>query len=216
MYAEEIEKKETAYRQVEKQYRERGDVKKKKKKKLVSDDIDLSSVLNFTSSSTPYKDEIIKVSFDEVKLPEHIDLSKFYMRVPHPKEWVAFGLKSYPGFYVLKKIIPPQQQAYWIKQCFVQYPQPPNITNLNITYGTLRDIWKNAQEDKPCHSDTVKDLPPAKKLLEKLAWSTLGYQVSHFLSPTSLTCTSTNGQVENILKTDLYPLQRILASLSNI
>ena len=77
-----------------------------------------------------------------------------------------YTFKGYPGFYVIKDLMRPEQQIYWIKQALEQYPNPPNITNHTMKQGEILDIFKRS----------VNGDEEAKTLLKKLAWCTLGYQ----------------------------------------
>ena len=77
-----------------------------------------------------------------------------------------YTFKGYPGFYVIKDLMTPEQQIYWIKQSLETYPNPPNITNHTMKNGEICDIFKRSVEGDE----------QAKNLLKKLAWCTLGYQ----------------------------------------
>jgi hypothetical protein len=74
---------------------------------------------------------------------------------------------SSPGFYFILNIFKPEEQLHWIKQCLVEYPNKPNVTNLTKFHGPLEDIFKKSKED-----EIYKDH------LENLSWCTLGYQVN--------------------------------------
>jgi alkylated DNA repair protein alkB family protein 1 len=78
----------------------------------------------------------------------------------------VFSIKSHPGLFFIVNPFEPSEQLHWIKKCMDEYPQLPNVTNLDFHYGPVPDIWKNAQ-----HGDSK-----SIEFLNKLAWATLGYQ----------------------------------------
>jgi alkylated DNA repair protein alkB family protein 1 len=88
------------------------------------------------------------------------------LKLPPLNEWNVYTLKDFPGFYFISQLFTPRQQLYWIEQCLKTYPEPPNLTNLFPFHGLLHNLWDQAQEDPTKYNN----------YLNKLTWSTLGYQ----------------------------------------
>lgn len=85
-----------------------------------------------------------------------------------------------------------EQQLHWINQSLQVYTLPPNNTNLNPFHGSIPHLFEDALKEyisspsiikegkKKEHDHSItkkKKLPPTTiELLEKLRWTTLGYQ----------------------------------------
>lgn len=81
--------------------------------------------------------------------------------VPH-QQWHIYFLRNHPGFFYIRNPFTIKGQQLWIRKCLEQYPQKPSVTNLDLHYKGLNDIWslpKNGQH----------------KMIDKLSWTTLGY-----------------------------------------
>ncbi|KAN0048190.1 hypothetical protein ACTA71_002585 [Dictyostelium dimigraforme] len=116
--------------------------------------------------------------------------TEFYL---HPKEWKVYGLQGYPGFYFIKSPFTASQQKKWIKHALEDYADPPNNNNITLFHGPIKNLWKNGEkeiineelkkqgkeeiqlEERPLDKNG-EPLPTYRQLLDKLAWSTLGYQ----------------------------------------
>ncbi|KAK5580639.1 hypothetical protein RB653_000661 [Dictyostelium firmibasis] len=117
--------------------------------------------------------------------------TEFYL---HPSEWKVYGLQGYPGFYFIKSPFTVSQQKKWIKHALEDYADPPNNNNINLFHGPIKNLWKNG-EMEIINDELIKQgkegltqlterpldkngeqLPTYRQLLDKLAWSTLGYQ----------------------------------------
>lgn len=146
-------KEDSAYRKVERVFKQKSDEKKankrrKEDKKIVNNL--LQDTIDFTTDFIPekYSKIVEKVEFKDCP-------------------WKVYTLTTHKGFYFIVNPFKPEEQLHWISQCIDIYPQEPNITNLNHHYGSIKDIWKNAQK-----GEDIK----YKDYLEKLSWATLGYQ----------------------------------------
>nr|CAG4716961.1 unnamed protein product [Naegleria fowleri] len=176
---------DNAYRRVEKMYRKHH-VSNKHGKMVEADFPDTTHVIDFHNlqNNTPENRQLL----EPVVLPNtEIDMKYFeealekynsyFSQDEYLKNTMRFTkeelmsksiytFKGYPGFYVIKDLMRPEQQIYWIKQALEQYPNPPNITNHTMKQGEILDIFKRS----------VNGDEEAKTLLKKLAWCTLGYQ----------------------------------------
>ncbi|KAM9955842.1 hypothetical protein ACTFIW_002047 [Dictyostelium discoideum] len=120
--------------------------------------------------------------------------TEFYL---HPREWKVYGLQGYPGFYFIKSPFTASQQKKWIKHALEDYADPPNNNNITLFHGPIKNLWKNGEKElineelksqgKHDDDDEIEQptrpldkngepLPTYRQLLDKLAWSTLGYQ----------------------------------------
>ncbi|KAN0041853.1 hypothetical protein ACTFIV_004403 [Dictyostelium citrinum] len=116
--------------------------------------------------------------------------TEFYL---HPREWKVYGLQGYPGFYFIKSPFTAPQQKKWIKHALEDYADPPNNNNITLFHGPIKNLWKNGEKElineelKNQGKDEIQleprpldkngePLPTYRQLLDKLAWSTLGYQ----------------------------------------
>lgn len=151
-FVEKSEPKEISkYRKIELVFKQKSENKRPKRRHEEDREIVktiLPQVIDFGTRSIPdaYAPNVEKVSsesFDNI-----------------------YTLKSHPGFYFIVNPFDPAEQLHWIRQCLEVYPQDPNITNLNIHFGSVPYIWKNAQTGDPVKVG----------YLNKLAWATLGYQ----------------------------------------
>lgn len=142
---------DSEYRRIEKQFRKTND---------------LSQVLDLDNIDTN-RFKVEQVKFESLKITK-----TSWFNLPPIQKWKVFTLKNYPGFYIIRELLTPEIQRYIIQQALETYCQPPNITNLNLHYGEIKDLWKNAIKK----ATPKPNLPSYEKLLEKLAWCTLGYQ----------------------------------------
>jgi alkylated DNA repair protein alkB family protein 1 len=111
--------------------------------------------------------------FEQVVHEKGYDTCPDFLKLPPPNQWKVYTLTDYPGFYFISQLFTPRQQLFWIKQCLKEYPQPPNLTNHFPFLGLLDDLWEKAQRGEPIKPDS-KEM--AHDLVNKMAWSTLGYQ----------------------------------------
>ncbi|GAM17033.1 hypothetical protein SAMD00019534_002080 [Acytostelium subglobosum LB1] len=177
------------FRQVTKNERTGKNIPKEKRKP-----IDYSSVLDYHNldNNTPENRERI-LDFSGLVDQSTATESPYYA---HPATWRVYGLKDYPGFYFIPSPFSVQQQKKWIKDAIELYTEPPNSTNLTLFHGDIKQLWRNAQQefsdieadsrggDKSSDTQTQtrpldkngQELPTYRSLLDKLAWSSLGYQ----------------------------------------
>ena len=102
----------------------------------------------------------------------------------HPENSTVYSVDGHRGLFILPRFLTQQSQLEWARRCLEvlplqhlaiktahavlpqEYPEPPNLTNLNPHFGELRGIWRDS-----CRGD-----PSAAKMLRSLRWCTLGYQ----------------------------------------
>ncbi|GFS40756.1 nucleic acid dioxygenase ALKBH1 [Nephila pilipes] len=79
--------------------------------------------------------------------------------------WNLYSLKNLNGLIYIQNPFTTSGQQNWIKKCLEQYPRKPALTNLDLHYPNIDDIWslKNSSD------------PEKKDYLQKLCWATLGY-----------------------------------------
>lgn len=176
----------TAFRRAEKKYKLYYDTDpKSSKKKKQPKQVDLSEVVDFKS---------ILDSFNQNgELPP-----KVYTRSGFNRP--VFCLQNRPEFYFIPEALSIEQQRQLIKESLTSFPQPPNRTNHNATYGPISDLFTAAKERKSLvkEESSSKDVDSerwkfleepvvssrgnicksisASILLRKLRWSTLGLQ----------------------------------------
>lgn len=160
-YPEDTKKEDSAYRKIERIFKQKsGEQKPNKRRKE-----DKKIVQNLLKET---------IDFENENFPEK--WSKIIEKVEFKNcPWKAYTLKSHKGkfhifkflgFYFICNPFQPKEQLHWIKKCLDEYPQEPNITNLNSHYGAIKDIWKNSQKGDKKYIE----------FLNKLSWATLGYQ----------------------------------------
>ncbi|MFH4979595.1 hypothetical protein AB6A40_006304 [Gnathostoma spinigerum] len=69
-------------------------------------------------------------------------------------EWKISSFKSRPGLFILSDVIHPSSHLKWIERALLEYPEPPNTTNVHL------------------HMPEARDLFP--QYAKKLHWATLG------------------------------------------
>ncbi|KFM68342.1 Alkylated DNA repair protein alkB-like protein, partial [Stegodyphus mimosarum] len=76
--------------------------------------------------------------------------------------WEQYLLKDISGFIFLRNPFLVTGQKMWIQRCLQIYPRKPSITNLDLHYKNIDDIWSMPNNEKTNY-------------LSKLCWVTLGY-----------------------------------------
>lgn len=178
----------TAFRKSEKKYKLYYDnSSKSSKKRKQPKPVDLSDVLDFHSILESYN--------ANGELPSGVSVLQCC-----DFDRSVFCLDDHPGFCFVPRAIGAEEQAHWIKESLLNFPQPPNRTNHNAIYGAMSNIFNAARngdvlvECSSCNDDgssspgprwmfseevdgssTCKSIP-ASVLLRKLRWSTLGLQ----------------------------------------
>ncbi|NWS93017.1 ALKB1 dioxygenase, partial [Toxostoma redivivum] len=89
-------------------------------------------------------------------------------------QWKAYGLSGYPGFIFILNPFLPGCQRHWVKQCLKQYPEKPNVCNLDLHMAPEKttDLWGQSKEQLRRKGSSKWE---PRSLLEKLRWVTLGY-----------------------------------------
>ncbi|XP_072031523.1 nucleic acid dioxygenase ALKBH1-like isoform X2 [Amphiura filiformis] len=86
------------------------------------------------------------------------------------KDWKAFSLHDVPGFIFIQDPFLHGYQRYWIKRCLKDFPQKPNVCNLDA-HVTLKDddcLWDMSQSH-------LRKPSGGKSLIQQLRWVTFGY-----------------------------------------
>lgn len=52
------------------------------------------------------------------------------------------------GFYFIPGALTDDEQAYWIRESLISFPQPPNRTNHTEAYGPIFDLFDAVQNNK--------------------------------------------------------------------
>ncbi|XP_057200232.1 nucleic acid dioxygenase ALKBH1 [Triplophysa rosa] len=130
---------------------------------------DFSEVINFSKPLN--NDKVFHCELNSSPLNEE-EVSNAGLKPV--KDWRAFGLHGYPGFIFISNPFLPGSQQYWVKQCLKNYPQKPNVCNLDMhmSPAETENIWEKSI-DAIQRKGSGKREP--KTLLEKLRWVTLGY-----------------------------------------
>ncbi|KAH8398900.1 hypothetical protein KR222_001151 [Zaprionus bogoriensis] len=83
--------------------------------------------------------------------------------------WRCYKLEKHPGLLVIRNPFTVRGQRYWIARCLRDYPQKPNIINVNTKdFPDGADNWW--EELHQC-----SDLNVTNRLRSALRWTTLGY-----------------------------------------
>eukprot|EP00123_Amoebidium_parasiticum_P006235 comp17236_c1_seq1/m.16262 comp17236_c1_seq1/g.16262 ORF comp17236_c1_seq1/g.16262 comp17236_c1_seq1/m.16262 type:complete len:340 (-) comp17236_c1_seq1:430-1449(-) len=156
---------------------------------------------------TPPMDDVIDISRLD-RLPDHIR-ARVHTRTLDPptrsgceglalppQEWNVFTIDGLEGLLYIRNPFTVAEQQRWIWRCLGDYPQKPNMSNLDAhhTFPEGYNIWAEAQkapDTRPGTSGAQKrkrnevddssaaanenKLPPPRQLLSKLRWVTLGY-----------------------------------------
>ncbi|XP_074517040.1 nucleic acid dioxygenase ALKBH1 [Sebastes fasciatus] len=90
------------------------------------------------------------------------------------RDWRAFGLQGYPGFIFISNPFLLGSQPFWVRQCLKNYPQKPNVCNLDMhmSPSDTQDIWGKSVHGLSCPPSGQRQ---PKTLLDRLRWVTLGY-----------------------------------------
>jgi alkylated DNA repair protein alkB family protein 1 len=77
----------------------------------------------------------------------------------------AFSIGDIEGFVLIPGLLNSEEQYNLAVRCLSQYPQPPNVTNLDSLNGGIQqsNLWVNGE--------TLE----GKKIMDSLRWATLGY-----------------------------------------
>nr|QEG03076.1 alpha-ketoglutarate-dependent dioxygenase isoform X1 [Cymbidium ensifolium]QEG03080.1 alpha-ketoglutarate-dependent dioxygenase isoform X2 [Cymbidium ensifolium] len=59
-----------------------------------------------------------------------------------------FCFKERSGFYFIPGALTDDEQAYWIRESLISFPQPPNRTNHTEAYGPIFDLFDAVQNNK--------------------------------------------------------------------
>ncbi|CAH9132129.1 unnamed protein product [Cuscuta epithymum] len=119
----------TAFRKAEKKYKLYFDSGRKKKQPRP---VDLSEVIDFKSINECYA--------QNSELPPGISVLQCDFDRP------VFRLESHPGFYFIPGALSIKEQCHWTKESLTRFPQPPNRTNHNATYGPIMDLFISAKQ----------------------------------------------------------------------
>ncbi|KAF8770018.1 Nucleic acid dioxygenase ALKBH1 like protein [Argiope bruennichi] len=79
--------------------------------------------------------------------------------------WNLFSIKSLNGFIYIQNPFTCSGQQKWIRKCLEVYPRKPSVTNLDLHYKNVDDIWSLRDSSDPIQ----------RQYLPKLCWATLGY-----------------------------------------
>ncbi|GIY37716.1 nucleic acid dioxygenase ALKBH1 [Caerostris darwini] len=135
----------------------------RKERKKPSPNFD--QVIDFDSKH--HVDNVICVNENYLKMPSSATqcLSCEKLGLRNHLTWNLFTLKGLDGFVYIQNPFSVSGQQAWIRNCLEKYPRKPSITNLDIHYSNVDDIWslKNSSD------------PEKKNYLNKLCWATLGY-----------------------------------------
>ncbi|XP_038072697.1 nucleic acid dioxygenase ALKBH1-like [Patiria miniata] len=82
-------------------------------------------------------------------------------------QWRCFTLQGAPGFVYIENPFRPGYQHYWIKRCLQDYPNKPNVCNLD-SHHSIRGGLSLWDDDSDAQSKK-------KSLMDQLRWVTLGY-----------------------------------------
>nr|XP_055027786.1 nucleic acid dioxygenase ALKBH1 [Misgurnus anguillicaudatus] len=130
---------------------------------------DFSEVINFSKPLN--SDKVFACELNSSPISDE-EVSKVGLQPV--KDWRAFGLHGYPGFIFISNPFLPGSQQYWTKQCLKNYPQKPNVCNLDMHMSSAEteNIWEKSIDDIQRKGSGKRE---PKTLLEKLRWVTLGY-----------------------------------------
>ncbi|XP_056623997.1 nucleic acid dioxygenase ALKBH1 [Triplophysa dalaica] len=130
---------------------------------------DFNEVINFAKPLN--NDKVFRCELNSSPLNEE-EVSKAGLQPV--KDWRAFALRGYPGFIFISNPFLPGSQQYWAKQCLKNYPQKPNVCNLDMHMSPAEtdNIWEQSIEGIQRKGSGKRE---PKTLLEKLRWVTLGY-----------------------------------------
>ncbi|XP_071798633.1 nucleic acid dioxygenase ALKBH1-like [Asterias amurensis] len=125
---------------------------------------DLCDVVDFAKSDlvAPFQPEVTCHSCKD-RLCQRLGLKPV-------NEWRCFSLRNAPGFVYIENPFRPGYQRYWIKRCLQDYPNKPNVCNLDshTNPGNRDALWDQ--------STTNSSSTNSKKcLIDQLRWVTLGY-----------------------------------------
>ncbi|CAL1287633.1 unnamed protein product [Larinioides sclopetarius] len=79
--------------------------------------------------------------------------------------WNLYALKHLDGFVYIQNPFTTYGQRTWIRKCLEKYPTKPSVTNLDLHYKNVDDIWSLKDS-----SDSEE-----REYIQKLCWATLGY-----------------------------------------
>ena len=62
-------------------------------------------------------------------------------------EWTVSTFDDRPGLYILNDVIENYAQLKWLNRCLLEYPEPPNITNVSVE-GFYEGEWRTVGNQK--------------------------------------------------------------------
>ncbi|KAL4238865.1 Nucleic acid dioxygenase alkbh1 [Mactra antiquata] len=124
--------------------------------------LDVSDVIDFSTSHFCPDQRVEKISLNEPMIPQFPGMKPV-------SEWNAYQLKNCEGFIVIPNPFIPKYQRYWIQRCLLDFPVKPNRTNLDAHMERPSQVWHQCVDGS--RPDLGKD-----SLLMKLRWATLGFQ----------------------------------------
>ncbi|KAG8181270.1 hypothetical protein JTE90_018789 [Oedothorax gibbosus] len=83
---------------------------------------------------------------------------------PH-QTWELYTIKGFEGFIYIKNPFEVRGQQEWIQKCLEKYPCKPSLTNLDVHFDNVDDIWSLRNDPDP----------ERRSYIRKLCWATLGY-----------------------------------------
>ncbi|XP_028396345.1 nucleic acid dioxygenase ALKBH1-like isoform X2 [Dendronephthya gigantea] len=92
--------------------------------------------------------------------------------------WKCYEIDGYKGFKIIVNAFTPSCQMQWIRKCVENYPEKPNVCNLdaNVEIGN-KNLWKLYEEYCLLSEDKCNEQRStiSKPLMDQLRWVTLGY-----------------------------------------
>jgi alkylated DNA repair protein alkB homolog 1 len=148
----------TAFRQCERIYKKKP--------------IDLSNAVDFANADDPMISKIGEFSMIDTLINEIVERS-------------IYEIKGHEGFLVIPNAIPSRSQSILARNCFENYMNPPNVTNLDAHYSFstssgLYGAWKRGHLEvlnkNECTTSVLSSPDAVEGLIRKIRWVTLGYQ----------------------------------------
>ncbi|KAF2355959.1 Alpha-ketoglutarate-dependent dioxygenase AlkB-like [Trinorchestia longiramus] len=121
-----------------------------------------------------------------------------------PQHWRVFTLQDHPGLLVVRGAFTPEGEMFWAAKCLMEYPDPPNINNIenikNVVYnsdsgnqnclsisGGAKDCTNTDRSDISCSINDVHNSNTSEKCYSSFSSSNINGNV--------INCPSSQGAV---------------------